>query len=94
MEQIRSGLMVGRTVLVTGGSGGIGRATALGLDILHGRVAGVISRIQPGRSVSGQRQAGRERGHIWLIGERAIRPPLGALLSERDEDFGVGGLGG
>ena len=68
--------------------------TAQGLDILHGRVAGVISRIQPGRSVSGQRQAGRERGHIWLIGERAIRPPLGALLSERDEDFGVGGLGG
>jgi Aminotransferase class-III len=36
---------------------------------------------RPGRSVSGQRQAGRERGHIWLIGERAIRPPLGALLS-------------
>jgi len=30
MEQ-RQGLMAGRTVLVTGGSGGIGRATALGL---------------------------------------------------------------
>jgi hypothetical protein len=43
---------------------------------------------RPGRSVSGQRQASRERSHIWLIGERAIRPPLGALLSERDEDLG------
>ena len=30
MEQSRSGPMAGRTVLVTGGSGGIGRATALG----------------------------------------------------------------
>ena len=31
MEQPHSGPMAGRTVLVTGGSGGIGRATALGL---------------------------------------------------------------
>lgn len=31
MEQLHSGPMAGRTVLVTGGSGGIGRATALGL---------------------------------------------------------------
>jgi len=31
MEQSRSRPMAGRTVLVTGGSGGIGRATALGL---------------------------------------------------------------
>jgi len=31
MEDIRSGPMAGKTVLVTGGTGGIGRATALGL---------------------------------------------------------------
>lgn len=31
MEDIRSGSMAGKTVLVTGGTGGIGRATALGL---------------------------------------------------------------
>ena len=39
MEQIRSGLMVGRTVLVTGGSGGIGRATALGLAAMGAHLA-------------------------------------------------------
>ena len=31
MEQIRSAPMAGKTLLVTGASGGIGRATALGL---------------------------------------------------------------
>jgi retinol dehydrogenase-14 len=31
MGQLQSGPMAGRTVLVTGASGGIGRATALGL---------------------------------------------------------------
>ena len=41
--------------------------------------------------MSGQRQPGRERGHIWLIGQGAgaIRDPLGALLSERGEGAGV-----
>jgi retinol dehydrogenase-14 len=39
MEQVRSGPMAGRTVLVTGGSGGIGRATALGLAALGAHLA-------------------------------------------------------
>src|SRR5215210_2011425 len=39
MEPIHSGLMAGRTVLVTGGSGGIGRATALGLAALGAHLA-------------------------------------------------------
>ena len=39
MEQSRSGPMAGRTVLVTGGSGGIGRATALGLAAMGAHLA-------------------------------------------------------
>ena len=39
MERIPSGPMAGRTVLVTGGSGGIGRATALGLAAMGAHLA-------------------------------------------------------
>ena len=39
MEQIRSGPMAARTVLVTGGTGGIGRATALGLAAMGAHLA-------------------------------------------------------
>ena len=39
MEQIHSGPMTGRTVLVTGGSSGIGRATALGLAAMGAHLA-------------------------------------------------------
>ena len=39
MEQIHSGPLAGRTVLVTGGSGGIGRATALGLAAMGAHLA-------------------------------------------------------
>ncbi len=39
MKQTRSGPMAGRTVLVTGGSGGIGRATALGLAAMDADLA-------------------------------------------------------
>ena len=39
MEQTRSGPMAGRTVLVTGGTTGIGRATALGLATMGARLA-------------------------------------------------------
>jgi retinol dehydrogenase-14 len=39
MEQIHPGPMAGRTVLVTGGTGGIGRATALGLAAMGAHLA-------------------------------------------------------
>jgi NAD(P)-dependent dehydrogenase (short-subunit alcohol dehydrogenase family) len=39
VEQIQNGQMAGRTVLVTGGTSGIGRATALGLAMLGAHVA-------------------------------------------------------
>ena len=39
MGQFHSGLMAGRTVLITGGTGGIGRATALGLAAMGARLA-------------------------------------------------------
>ena len=39
MDPIRDGPMAGRTVLVTGGTGGIGKATAVGLATMGARVA-------------------------------------------------------
>jgi hypothetical protein len=47
----------------------------------------------PGRSASGQRDAGRERGDIRLVGPRVMHQALGSPLSERDEGLGVWRVG-
>jgi NAD(P)-dependent dehydrogenase (short-subunit alcohol dehydrogenase family) len=54
MEQIHSGRMAGRTVLVTGGTGGIGSATALGLATMGAHLA--ITGRDRGRTESAARE--------------------------------------
>jgi retinol dehydrogenase 14 len=54
MEQIHRGPMAGRTVLVTGGTGGIGRATALGLAAMGAHLA--ITGRDRGRGESAARE--------------------------------------
>lgn len=54
MEQSHRGPMSGRTVLVTGGTGGIGKATALGLAAMGANVA--ITGRDRGRSESAARE--------------------------------------
>lgn len=54
MAQIDGRSMAGRTVLVTGGTGGIGRATALGLAALGAHVA--IVGLDAGRTEAAARE--------------------------------------
>src|SRR5437868_5298258 len=54
MEQITSRPMTGKTVLVTGGTSGIGRATALGLARMGAHVA--ITGRDPGRAEDAARE--------------------------------------
>src|ERR1022692_4200565 len=67
MEQIRSEPMAGRTVLVTGGTGGIGKATALGLAAMGAQVA--ITGRDHGRAESAAREiraAGRGQVDVFV----------------------------
>ena len=52
MEQSRSGPMAGRTVLVTGGTSGIGRATALGLAAMGAHLTYELARRLEGTAVT------------------------------------------
>jgi retinol dehydrogenase 14 len=67
MEQSRSGPMAGRTVLVTGATGGIGRATALGLAAMGAQLA--ITGRDRGRTEDAAREiraAGGEQVDVFV----------------------------
>jgi NAD(P)-dependent dehydrogenase (short-subunit alcohol dehydrogenase family) len=67
MEQINSRPMAGRTVLVTGGSGGIGKATALGLARMGAHLA--ITGRDRGRAEDAAREirtAGGGQGDVFV----------------------------
>lgn len=84
MERIHSGPMAGRTVLVTGGSGGIGRATALGLAAMGANVA--ITGRDRGRTESaarGIRAAGGGQVEVFvadLSAQSEVRRLAGEVL--------------
>ncbi len=60
MKHIYSGLMAGKTVIVTGGTGGIGRATALGLATMGAHL--VITGRHGGRTEDAARHIGASSG--------------------------------
>ncbi len=73
----RTNLMVGKTVLVTGGTGGIGRATAAGLARLGARVA------VTGRDITRTRAAAAE------IAAATANPAVDAFAADLSAQAGV-----
>ena len=65
MEQIHSGTMAARTVLVTGATGGIGRATALGLALLGAHLA--ITGRDRGRTEDAAREIRAAGGQVEVF---------------------------
>jgi retinol dehydrogenase 14 len=65
MDPIREGPLAGRTVLVTGGTGGIGKATAVGLAAMGARVA--ITGRDRARSEAAAREIRAEGGQVDLF---------------------------
>lgn len=72
VDGIPSGLMVGKTVLVTGGSGGIGKATAIGLAAMGATLA--ITGRDPERAEAAARE-------IRAVGGGQVRVFTGDLSS-------------
>jgi retinol dehydrogenase 14 len=78
-----SGSMAGKTVLVTGGSGGIGRATAAGLAALGARV-GITGRDRA-RAEAAAAQIARETGNPAVdvfVADLSVQPEVRRLAAE------------
>jgi retinol dehydrogenase 14 len=82
MEEIHSGPMAGRTVLVTGGSGGIGKATALGLATMGARVAITGRDVQRAEAAAREvRTAGGGQVHVF-VGDLSSQSEVRRLADE------------
>ena len=77
MEQADSGAMAGRTVLVTGGTAGIGKATALGLASMGAHLA--ITGRDRGRAEAAAREIRAAGGwQVDVFVADLVRPVGGA----------------
>src|ERR1700693_5109181 len=99
MEHIRSGPMADRTVLVTGGGGGTGRATALGLAAMGAHLA--ITGRDRGRTQDAAREirtAGSGQGDVFgaeLSFQFQVRRLAGEVLQSLSRiDVLVNNVGG
>ena len=77
MEPIHNGPMAGRTVLVTGGTAGIGKATALGLATMGAHVA-ITGRDRGTHGCRGRRDPSRRRRAGGRVGRGPVFPVGGA----------------
>src|SRR4051794_19557056 len=82
MKEIHDGPMTGRTVLVTGGTGGIGRATAVGLAHLGAHVAIVGRDERRAQDAAGEIEAaGGERVDVF-VGDLSAQIEVRRLAAE------------
>jgi retinol dehydrogenase-14 len=81
MEPIRDGPLAGRTVLVTGGTAGIGKATALGLATMGARVA--ITGRDAGRTQDAAQEIRAAGGQVDVfIGDLSAQADVRRLADE------------
>ena len=80
MEHIHGGPMAGRTVLVTGATSGIGRATALGLATMGAQVA-ITGRVHGRTSFGAEDPARIQRLLVRLLRPVMKSPAKGAATS-------------
>ena len=81
MDPIRDGPLAGRTVLVTGGTAGIGKATAMGLASMGARVA--ITGRDRARSEAAAREIRAEGGQVDVfVGDLSAQSEVRRLADE------------
>ena len=81
MDPIRDGPLAGKTVLITGGTGGIGKATAVGLATMGARVA--ITGRDPSRSEDAVREIRAAGGQVDVfVGDLSAQSEVRRLTEE------------